>query len=951
MAMKNINEKCRCETCILTKSKKKKFSKFKEKENNPLDCVVTDLSGRVNIKSIRGNEYVSGFVDSYSRFTMVYPIKAKDEAIKTIDRMIQYTSDVDTVKKLMSDLGGEYISKELIDYCIKHKIKHEFAPKATPELVALIERRWGILFSIVRSLLKWSKLPFTFWDYAIETAAYILNRALTNGNIEGKTPYELFYKKVPNVSHMRTFGCACYIHLFPNQRESAKLSDRSKRGIFLGYGTDIMGYRVYIPDENKMMYSRHVDFDESSPGGVLLKEEVRSNVSRQPLEFHRMNEDNNNRVSSNINSINNQTSSHIEISNETSNEAPSEIPKSILKTSSRNLENNQRHVTFEDQIVKDISELSNDDITSSSSLSSSSPTNVNANIITTRSGRISKPMGEWWNTSLPDESNNTEDIKEILYNIEEEYAYTSNNVKFQDPWTYHEAINRVDGLKWKEAMNEEINQLEKRNTWKWVPLPNNRNPISSKWVYKIKENADGSIDRYKARLVARGFTQEYGIDYNETFAPVVRSTTKRIMMAIAATEGWKLKQLDIKSAFVNASVDEDIYMKPPEGMKAKRDKQGNILYLKLQRALYGLKQAGRNWYENLVKWLLSQDFIRSKVDPCLFVKLKNKSKGYMAISCYVDDLDILVENENDYQYFMKALKNKYEISDLGDLDWSLGINVYQSKGQVKINQEKYINDMLRKYKMEDCKEHVIPAIEKKLSKQDCPLVNSNDQKEMKKKPYRNLVGSLLYSAIWTRPDIAYAVSACSRYLENPGWNHWAAAKRILRYMKGTKPIGIQFNKNKSLDLYGYCDADWAGELDSRRSTTGYVFILAGGAISWKVKAQPTVALSSAEAEYMALSAAVQEAIYLRNLMKDLGFGMRRPTTIYQDNQACISMAKNPTNHQRRKHIDIRYHFINEAIENKQIQVVYCRTEDMHADIFTKPLSKVKFERHRSAFMN
>ena len=168
--------------------------------------------------------------------------------------------------------------------------------------------------------------------------------------------------------------------------------------------------------------------------------------------------------------------------------------------------------------------------------------------------------------------------------------------------------------------------------------------------------------------------------------------------------------------------------------------------------------------------------------------------------------------------------------------------------------------MLRKYKMEDCKGHIIPAVEKKLTKEDCPPENSNDQKEMKKKPYRNLVGSLLYSAIWTRPDIAYAVSACSRYLENPGWNHWNAAKRILRYMKETKSIGIQFNRDESLELYGYCDADWAGELDSRRSTTGYVFMLAGGAISWKVKAQPTVALSSAEAEYMALSAAVQEAI-------------------------------------------------------------------------------------------
>tara|TARA_B100000513_G_scaffold134466_1_gene60444 strand:- start:24 stop:4298 length:4275 start_codon:yes stop_codon:yes gene_type:complete len=931
MYTKNTNDKTCCDICKVTKSKKKRFAKFKEKEPNPLDTVVTDLSGRVSIKSLRGNEYVSGFVDSNSRFTMVFPIKTKDEAINTIDKARQYVSDVGTIKKLLSDLGGEYMGNELKEYCIKHGIKHEFVPKETPEQVGQIERRWGVLFAITRSSLKWAELPYEFWDWAIENGAYIMNRTLTNGNMELKTPYELFKKKMPNLCHMRVFGCKCFVHLFPSQRDNKKLGDRAKVGIFLGYGSEIKGYRVYLPDERKIVYSRHVTFDEYCPGGSLLKEEdkqrlIQQRVSKRPLELHRENDDGNNHIIYTSNNESKTDSANPPIPQvEETIENESQVVQHILATP--NNQENGHPNTNEDQ------------------------TTINENLTVTRSGRVSKPMGQWWNTSPSDEVSSTEDIKDILHNIEDEYTYKSSDIKSKDPWTYKEAINRQDGQKWKEAMNEEIKQLEKRNTWKWVPLPSNRKAISSKWVYKIKENADGSIERYKARLVARGFTQEYGIDYNETFAPVVRSTTKRIMMAIAATEGWKIKQLDIKSAFVNATVEEDIYMKPPEGMEVKKDKQGNKLCLKLERALYGLKQAGRNWYENLEKWLLSQNFVRSKVDPCLFVKLKNKTRGYMAISCYVDDLDILVENQSDYQIFMKALKSKYEISDLGNLDWSLGINVYQTDGHVKINQEKYINDMLRKYKMEDCKTHLVPAIEKKLTKDDCPPENSEYQVEMRKKPYRNLVGSLLYSAIWTRPDISYAVSACSRYLENPGSNHWNAAKRILRYMKGTKSLGIQFNNKEGLELYGYCDADWAGELDSRRSTTGYVFILAGGSVSWKVKAQPTVALSSAEAEYMALSAAVQEAIYLRNLMNDLGYEVRGPTTIYQDNQACMAMAKNPTNHQRRKHIDIRYHFINEAIETNKVEVRYCKTEEMHADIFTKPLSRIKFEKHRCAIMN
>lgn len=936
-----------CDTCVLTKSKKKKFAKFKEPAARPLDLVVTDLSGRIDIKSARGNEYVSGFVDSYSRYTMVYPIKTKDEAIKTIDKMRQEVSDVGAVKRLLSDLGGEYTSNELIEYCLKHSIKHEFVPKETPEQVGLIERRWGVLFAIVRALLKWAKLPYRFWDYAVETAAYILNRTLTNGNVEKLTPHELFTEKIPYLGDMRTFGCICYVHQFPSQRDSAKLSDRARKGIFLGYGITVKGYRVYIPGKREIVISRHVDFDESSPGGSLLKEESvceSMSISKQPLELFRSNKKG--------------------VHQKTSNESEQMRSNPLSQIEELDTKRSTEHETLErsrlyQEIISENNEAS---LKARNELKSLTPWHFDKRKKAPKENsktchkHNNHPTFHNYNMTLrngktinsEDSSSNTEDMNSTLYDIEEEYAYLS---KQGEPWTYQEAINREDSYKWKVAMDEEIEQLEKKQTWKWVPLPKDRKAISSKWVYKIKENADGSIERYKARLVARGFSQEYGIDYSETFAPVVRSTTKRIMMAIAATEGWKLKQLDIKSAFVNATVTEDIYMKPPEGMKVKKDKDGNVLYLKLQRALYGLKQAGRNWYENLVQWLLSQKFIRSKVDPCLFVRSRNKTNGYLAISCYVDDLDALVEKDSDYQEFLEELKRKYEISDLGDLDWSLGINVHQQNGQVKINQEKYINDMLSKYNMRDCKEQSVPALESKLTKNDSPENGSINQVEMKKKPYRNLVGSLLYSAIWTRPDITYAVSACSRYLENPGEAHWIAAKRILRYLKGTKSLGIEFNYSRGLELYGYCDADWASDLDSRRSTTGYVFILAGGSISWKVKVQPTVALSSAEAEYMALSAATQEAIYLRNLMKDLGYELKEATTLFQDNQACISMAKNPTNHQRRKHIDIKYHFINEAIENHQIRIVYCKSEDMHADIFTKPLSKTKFQRHRSVIMN
>ena len=450
------------------------------------------------------------------------------------------------------------------------------------------------------------------------------------------------------------------------------------------------------------------------------------------------------------------------------------------------------------------------------------------------------------------------------------------------------------------------------------------------------------------RLVARGFSQIHGVDYDETFAPVVRITSLRIFLAIACHLDYRLTHVDVKGAFLNADLEEELYLEIPEGLEIHASLMKGFdvlsqdeLCLLLLKNLYGLKQAGRSWYRMLNDFLTKYGFERSPVDNCIYIY--RKGNGYMALMAYVDDIVIMCEFDDDRKDFMKTFTNEFIVTDLGDLSWYLGIAIEKGDdGCYYAHQEKYIMDMVRRFGLIDAKVKNTPITMDKLTRTDCPT-DEEKKFEMMNVPYRSLVGSLLYACTCTRPDIAFAVSNVSRFMSNPGMVHWTAAKRILRYLKGTKDLKLKFNPDCDLKLSGYCDADWGGELDTRRSTTGYTFLYGNCGISWKSKLQKTVALSSAEAEYMGITAATQECMYLRSLLRSLGYGDDDPTIIFEDNQACIAMTKNPVLHGRSKHIDIRHHYVREKVESKEVSVTYRCTEDMLADVLTKSLSG---KRHR-----
>lgn len=498
-----------------------------------------------------------------------------------------------------------------------------------------------------------------------------------------------------------------------------------------------------------------------------------------------------------------------------------------------------------------------------------------------------------------------------------------------EPSTIEEALNGENKEEWKRAMKKELNSLQENNAWKLVDLPTGKRIMENKWVFKIKRDSDGNVSRYKARLVAKGFTQKHLIDYNETFSPVVRYSTLRMFFALAAELGLQIDHMDVTTAFLNGELKEKIYMAQPKGFIAKN--QENKVCL-LQKAIYGLKQSSRAWYEKIDSVLIRLDFKASKLEPCVYYKIVKET--IMIIILYVDDILIFSNNESNRVKLKEILMSKFKMKDLGSVKCFLGIRVEKEKNKVIIDQRKYIEEILAKFDMSECKSVGTPLeMGKKINKTE-----SSHEKDL---PYQALIGSLMYLAVCSRPDIAHAVSLLSQFNNCYTKEHWVSAKRVLRYLKGTLDYRLVYRKT-GMPLSGYVDADWAGDEIDRKSYTGFAFLLGGAVFSWESKKQRTVALSSTEAEYMGLSEATKEGIFIRNILQEV-LGQHNIIKLHNDNQSAQKLAKNPVFHNRSKHIDVRHHFVREAVKNRQIDLEFVPTENMIADIFTKGLCKAKHD--------
>lgn len=501
-----------------------------------------------------------------------------------------------------------------------------------------------------------------------------------------------------------------------------------------------------------------------------------------------------------------------------------------------------------------------------------------------------------------------------------------------DPKTYDEAMRSPEAHHWQRAMEEELDSQHNNNTWISGPRPPGKKVLPVRWVFTRKRNELGEVVRYKARLVVKGFMQREGVDFKEVFSPTAKWATMRVFMSLTAALNLDLEQLDVK-AFLHAPLEEDIWISQPPGFEEGDPRTA----CKLLKAVYGLKQAPRAWHIKVKSLLMDAGYSPSSVDPALFVKL-NPRPSYCLV--WVDDLLVAYHPDdptgNDA---IKRLEEEFEVTK-GDGSFYLGVEINRNRAlrQLKISQQLLIEDLLVEFGMSDCKPKSTPFPPGTHPTKTGAEPLSADSR------YSALVGSLLYLSTVTRPDIAQAVGVLSRYMAAPTLEHWQLGMHVLRYLSGTRTTGITYTASDSTDgciTTGYTDSDFAGDLDTRRSTTGYVFTMNGGCISWSSRLQPTVAASTTEAEYMAAGSGVKEALWLRNLLSDLG-KPARTLTIYTDNQASLAMLKNPVSSVRTKHIDVLHHFARERVERNEVCFRYISTSDNISDIMTKALPLVKF---------
>jgi len=518
-----------------------------------------------------------------------------------------------------------------------------------------------------------------------------------------------------------------------------------------------------------------------------------------------------------------------------------------------------------------------------------------------------------------------------IINSEERASVASDRV----PASFNEAKASSDSNKWIGAMLEEYNSIMENGTWELVPLPPGRKAVGCKWVYKIKRDAAGNIKRWKARLVAKGYSQVEGLDFTETFAPVAKFSSIRILLSLAAANDWECHHMDVKTAFLNGDLEEEIYMEQPEGFVKAREEH---LVCKLQKTIYGLKQSPRAWNKKLHDELQQLGFSRCEADHSVYYKRDNA--GVVFLLVYVDDIIIITDNAAAMQACKDALSSKFTMTDLGETNHFLGMEVQRDRAArlIFLNQRTYIDSMLDRYGMSDCAPVRIPlSVGAKL-----PPV-ATEEKSFHSK-YQSMVGSLMYLMVATRPDLGYAVGAVSQFAASPDEEHLAAAKRILRYVKGTAGYQLTLGGDlKGFQLEAWSDADWAANNIDRKSISGYCFKLGVGAVSWRSKKQASVALSSTEAEYMALTQATKEAMWIKFFLTELGVFNSDGIPINVDNQSCVALAKNPEFHARTKHIDIQYHFIREKVEDKSVKLEFCPTDQMVADVLTKALPQEKHQ--------
>ena len=866
-----------CGNCMAGKQHRTPSYEPSMRAKKPGELIHIDMSGQITPTTFGGFNYYGLFVDDATRKTYIAPMKTNGSAemlvhLKLFAKMLE-TELGAKIKRIRTDGGSEY--KRFVDAYLKEEgIKHEITAPYHPDQNGVVERANRTIMGRVRAIIEDAKFPKELWDEIAMTVVYLKNLSPTAA-LDNLTPHEAWYGVKPNLQHLRILGCMAYVHVPEEKR--IKLDSHTMKGQLIGYGGTNQ-WKVWIPEKEEVVLSRDVIFDEKE--GEKLMTEVPAGSAAKPVILPEI------RVLPG---------------------PPDQYPTPPATVPSRTASPEKSPPASEASETSEDEEPQQPEKPAAKKKPAPPPPS-----------RVSERSGKGQHTPR---------FGETVAKL----ARTSNPDDEEEPTTYREATTHPTRAKeWEKAIMDEYNSIMRNNTWRLVPRPANRQIVTCKWVFKHKKDQFGRITRLKARLVARGFSQVYGIDYLDTYAPVAKLASIRILFAIAASLDLEIHQMDVVAAFLANTLHEEIYMEQPEGFID--DGDDTDMVCKLGKSLYGLKQSARLWNQKLDRYLRKIGFIQTNVDHCIYV---NNDTGVI-VAMWVDDLIIFGKDSVGVDLLKLQLKMKFEMKDMGELQYFLGIQVLRDRKNkmLQILQLGYINMILERFGMQNSTPVATPIAT------GTKLVRSTEESTVNQKQYQSNVGSQMYAMLCTRPDLAYAISQISQFSSNPSIIHESAAKRVLKYLNGTRNFGITFDGKRGLVLEGYSDADW-GAGEDRKSISGYVFTLAGGAISWSSKKQATTALSTTEAEYIALVQAAKESIWIQGFLKELGYTVANSNLIYGDNQGSIALANNPEYHARTKHIDIQYHFIRECVQNNKIALTYCPTADMVADGMTKALAREK----------
>lgn len=944
LEISNSSKDKQCISCIMGKCHKiSHMNRTTPRATLPGQVLHMDTIGPIEQASIGHSKYALLVKDEFSSYRMIYFLSSKHaipEVIKlSLNKAHEETGT--TTTRVVSDNGTKFTNRDIQSYFMKQQITHDCSVPYTPEQNGFIERDIRSIKESARTMLHESKLPHPLWAEAMNTAVYTMNRTISRDT--DVTPYQKWFGRKPDIRNLRVFGQKVVALKQKNQRSTFDAKGEILQ--FVGYSKRLNTYRLYstkfntveekcdvtfldldsvIPQNNNEVINNETNDDfvvttdkrigsweeeqGSSEGEAktptipnrsssLVKE--RSDIQQTPRASPRTNQ--------------------MAFSSENPSASKCKNESMVWEQESLSLRSDDRPIKpmtknlYEDPDFSPRKAFNDQSLIYSNVSDTHDPTLVPRNLLIG-----GKPPTIKENRTRGDDGK------------PKHYGKLSTIERIDDPENYEQAIKRDDKEQWLTAMSDEIHSLKKNNVYEVVERPND-SIVTSRWVFVTKRKPNGEIDRYKARLVARGFSQVYGLDYKETFAPVVNSNSIRLLLAYAAVEKLKLGQFDVKTAFLYGELEEEIYMEPPEGID-----EGKAWLLK--RSLYGLKQAPRQWNKKFHDTLKNLNLRVSDFDDCIYYR----KEPLLIIAIYVDDGIILSRDEQEIDKTMDLLRRSFEMTST-DLNTFLGFQIERSSdGAISIHQESYVRNMLKRYKMEDCKSVNNPCGAEISLLEERPL-----QEEI---PFREAIGSLMYAAVNTRIDIAYAVGKVSRKVSQPTENDWKAVKRIFRYLKGKEKLGITYSYTRNEGMIAYCDADFAGDVITAKSTTGMAILYGGGPICWKSKRQSLVSTSTTEAELVSMSYTIDEVSWIRNLALELNIVNQEPIPILCDNQSTVRIVENERSIHRTRHMRVKAAAIREIMDNGIIQVSHVKAEKQAADMLTKATTAPMFIKNRNLFM-